>query len=419
MEGSEVLTVLNQGTTAHVIAETDGWYKVQLSNGTSGWVGQTLLKSTDEAVDQVKTTETVSAKKVAEPEKTDLNLSKRIAGYILLQVQQNGEAYYVNEEGLRFYLKDGGVAYEMMRKLGLGITSKDLEKLKAKNSDLQKRLKGKIVLDVQKNGEAYYVYPKDGTVHYLKNGEAAYKLMRKLGLGITDKDLKQIKKTDLAAYLVKKSADKKIESAKAEVKSEAVVSGQGEIIASAVVNESVAKIIWTVAGMETPLGFKVVISSEPNPVYPGNDYHYLSNSSVRKDIWENLSAGTHHFRVCEYLGGKCGVYSNDMTVTIAAQNTEVVVESTGSIALNASKTDNGVSLNWSLADMTSSMGFKVVWSANANPVYPGNDYHYLSSASSRADSVSELTAGSTYHFRVCEYLGGKCGVYSNDVSVNY
>ena len=93
--------------------------------------------------------------------------------------------------------------------------------------------------------------------------------------------------------------------------------------------------------------------------------------------------------------------------------------STGTISLSASKTDNGVTLNWSLAGMESDRGFKVVWSKDVNPVYPGSDYHYLSDDDSRSDTISELTTGNTYHFRVCEYLGGKCGVYSNDVSVSY
>jgi len=175
--------------------------------------------------------------------------------------------------------------------------------------------------------------------------------------------------------------------------------------------DNYAKLSWT-SSFNPPLGFKVVISKEANPVYPGNDYHYLSDPSVRLDKWTGLTAGTYHFRVCEYLGGSCGVYSNDVSVTIAGTVTD---NSNGSISLIASWSaeKNKVILEWKPLNMYS----KVVESTQANPVYPGNDYHYLSSPDVRSDTWAELPSG-THHFRVCEYLGGSCGIYSNDVTVN-
>jgi len=46
MEGSVVLTTLPVGTVVHVIAETDGWYKIETSDGIVGWVGQWLIAQT-------------------------------------------------------------------------------------------------------------------------------------------------------------------------------------------------------------------------------------------------------------------------------------------------------------------------------------------------------------------------------------
>jgi hypothetical protein len=71
-----------------------------------------------------------------------------------------------------------------------------------------------------------------------------------------------------------------------------------------------------VKDMTSEMGFKIVKSTAPNPVYPGNDYHYLSDQNVRSDNWTDLSAGTYHFRVCEYLGGSCGIYSNDLSLIV-------------------------------------------------------------------------------------------------------
>jgi len=70
-----------------------------------------------------------------------------------------------------------------------------------------------------------------------------------------------------------------------------------------------------------------------------------------------------------------------------------------------------------LSNMTSDMGFKVVYNETGNPVYPGNTYHYYSDGNVRGDIWTDLTPGKTYYFRTCEYLGGKCGVYSNQVKL--
>lgn len=57
-------------------------------------------------------------------------LANRLKGEILLQVQQHGEAWYVDPVKCRsIYMKDGATAYEIMRFLGLGITNSDLSKI--------------------------------------------------------------------------------------------------------------------------------------------------------------------------------------------------------------------------------------------------------------------------------------------------
>jgi hypothetical protein len=178
------------------------------------------------------------------------SLVNRLNGYILLQVQEHGEAWYVDPNSdLKYYLSDGTAAYSALRKFGLGITNADLAKIPVgiesrfqdidtdgdglpdkleeglstnpNNSDsdgdgysdlteiqsgynplgsgkltldtaLANRLKGRIVLQVQSRGEAWYINPKDGKRYYMKDGDAAYQIMRFLSLGITNTDLRQI-----------------------------------------------------------------------------------------------------------------------------------------------------------------------------------------------------------------------------------
>jgi hypothetical protein len=121
------------------------------------------------------------------------SLATLFQGTILLQVQSHGEAWYVNPKDLkRYYMKDGNVAYQMMRSFGQGISEPDFAKLSGGNLTLLKRFKGSIILRVNLHGEAYYINPKDLSVTYLKDGAAAYELMRKSGLGIATSDLEKI-----------------------------------------------------------------------------------------------------------------------------------------------------------------------------------------------------------------------------------
>ncbi len=177
-----------------------------------------------------------------------------VKGRILLQVEKNGEAWYVTPDtGERFYLKNGEGAYAALRNFGLGITNADIWKIPVANyhapgdndftgdtdkdgfddnmelalgtdinkadtdgdgysdsveyasgnspfgstkipvdSGLVNRLKGKIVLQVEGKGEAWYINPVDGKRYYMPNGEVAYSMMRYMSLGITNANLSTI-----------------------------------------------------------------------------------------------------------------------------------------------------------------------------------------------------------------------------------
>lgn len=65
-------------------------------------------------------------------------------------------------------------------------------KIEIKNPDMYKKLKGKIILEVEKSGQAYYVNPKTQTMLYLGRPQDAFGIMRQEGVGITNKDLEKI-----------------------------------------------------------------------------------------------------------------------------------------------------------------------------------------------------------------------------------
>ena len=137
----------------------------------------------------------------------DHSMADRLSGQILLQVQEHGEAWYINnKDKQRYYMKDGAAAYYMMRYFSLGISDTDLNSIPAVadttemnestsicgQNNLANRLKGEILLQVEQHGEAWYVDPVKCRRIYMKDGAVAYEIMRFLGLGINNSDLEQI-----------------------------------------------------------------------------------------------------------------------------------------------------------------------------------------------------------------------------------
>ena len=125
-------------------------------------------------------------------------LGNRLSGRILLQVEQHGEAWYINPtDEQRYYMGTASDAYYLMRSLGLGITDKDLATIPlstemSKYSSIASRLSGRILLQIEQHGEAWYINPTDLKRYYMGTASDAYNLMRSLGLGITDVDLSSV-----------------------------------------------------------------------------------------------------------------------------------------------------------------------------------------------------------------------------------
>ncbi len=177
------------------------------------------------------------------------NLADRLKGYILLEVESKGEAWYVNPNNLkRYFLGRPDDAFSIMREQGIGITSSDLAKIPVSldylsgvdssgdglpdafkvalgldvnsidsdgdgyddytellhgydplgpgklNYDLNfaKAQAGRIFLQVEQNGEAWYVSPENNRRYFLGRPHDAFSIMRNLGLGISNSDLSEI-----------------------------------------------------------------------------------------------------------------------------------------------------------------------------------------------------------------------------------
>lgn len=122
--------------------------------------------------------------------RTEVSAALNLNGRILLQVQDKGQAWYVNPlNSSRYYLGRPDDAFSLMRSLGLGVSNSDLATFK---NNAPRRLAGRILLQVQEKGQAYYVGPLDLKLYYLGRPADAFNLMRGQGLGISNLDLAKI-----------------------------------------------------------------------------------------------------------------------------------------------------------------------------------------------------------------------------------
>ena len=155
-------------------------------------------------------------------------LSEKLKGRILLQIESHGEAWYVNPDSQkRFYLGRPADAFAMMREQGLGVSNKDFASF---NGVAPKRLAGKILLKVEANGEVYYVNPIDLKMIYLGRPADAFAVMREQGLGITNENLAKIKIDEKSSPIISEEATEIVKEIEEKPDEEVVVETPEEIV---------------------------------------------------------------------------------------------------------------------------------------------------------------------------------------------
>jgi hypothetical protein len=128
----------------------------------------------------------------------DKNLAKRLMGRILLKVQACGEAWYVNPATLqRHKLANGNDAVAVMRSLALKVTDVQLNKVTLGDINVRK---GKATVAAAYSGRVlqapdgslWYVNPADGKRYSINTSDEILKVMRLLGIGITNVNIAKI-----------------------------------------------------------------------------------------------------------------------------------------------------------------------------------------------------------------------------------
>lgn len=167
-------------------------------------------------------------------------LASKLSGRVLLQVEKNGETWYVNpKDQKRYCLACAGVPQQSPLSFGVGISNKDLAKIPVAmvnskevpdtlgmahpkyDMKFAKAQKGKIFLQVQSHGEGWYVNPVDMKRYSLGFTASAFSVMNSLGLGISEKYINTIP----VGYLVTPKKEVTPVSSLTELKIQDLLSG--------------------------------------------------------------------------------------------------------------------------------------------------------------------------------------------------
>jgi hypothetical protein len=167
-----------------------------------------------------------------------------------------------------------------------------------------------------------------------------------------------------------------------------------------------AYINWDASGY-LPSGFKIAYSeTNPNPIYPGDSAVYINDSAARSAVVEGVPTHTYYYRICQYLGGVCGSYSNAYTYTFPPDYSTISITSITTSPLGPDMAD----VSWTATGLFSD-GFNIVWSdTNPTPTYPADSYTFADS-SARSGSIGILASGVTYHVRVCKFAFVTAGTF--------
>lgn len=170
---------VKNGASQNVTLATNTTYLID-ANQAFRLTGAAIVSNNNE------TAKTKTVKKPAVP------LSSRLSGRILLQVEDKGQAWYINPtDGKKYYLGRPSDAFNVMRRVGLGISDKDFAAVE-KNPGNWKRLAGKILLKTEDGGKAYYFDPISLHLYYLGRPSDAFNVMRDRGLGAKTDDLNKV-----------------------------------------------------------------------------------------------------------------------------------------------------------------------------------------------------------------------------------
>jgi hypothetical protein len=197
---SKLENITNTGVRDRLISQADYAHGLKIINAAkalSAPLGETekeiiaasMINKVVEPPEDINRYQTFMDRERRLAAEVDEKLAGKINGRILLQVEEQGQAWYVFPKNQkRYFLGRPEDALLVMKKLGLGVTHDFVEQYDVYPA----RVRGRIIIDVEDRGAAYYINPQDGRAYYLGEPSSALAVIKRLGTGISNENLRKI-----------------------------------------------------------------------------------------------------------------------------------------------------------------------------------------------------------------------------------
>ncbi|MEZ7821074.1 MAG: hypothetical protein QMB51_02075, partial [Patescibacteria group bacterium] len=133
--------------------------------------------------------------------KTDTTLTKYY-GKVLVETDNKSKIWYVDPlKKEKYPLNSESDAVDVMKKVGVGISNKDINRIKLPTSKYSnwrdytfaKNLSGRIFVQVQDKGQAWYIDPINFRKYYLGSGKNALNILKSLSIKAKSSEINKIK----------------------------------------------------------------------------------------------------------------------------------------------------------------------------------------------------------------------------------
>lgn len=136
-------------------------------------------------------------------------LNNKYKGYVMIRAQDKGQLYYISPRSKKaYYILFPNHTLQIILGTGIGITNANIAKIPVGGAcpatipncdspmkydqNFANKYKGYIFLQVEENGESWYVNPADGKRYYLNSPQSAYNLLAATAVGISEKDFARL-----------------------------------------------------------------------------------------------------------------------------------------------------------------------------------------------------------------------------------
>ncbi len=116
------------------------------------------------------------------------DIKSKLKGKILIQIESKGEAWYLNPNNLkRYYLDPSPTTWQLLQRLSTKIDINKWQEIKKDPQNYQ----GKFFLIADRKN-IYYIAPDTNKIYLLNGPNSIFDLIRKTGLGISNQNLEKI-----------------------------------------------------------------------------------------------------------------------------------------------------------------------------------------------------------------------------------